>query len=52
MLSWGDIDVVMKAGGKLLPEASAKYYEQQTGKSELLDVCFHGEVPGLKMLRW
>ena len=33
-------------------ETTAKYYKQQSTELELLEVCYHRYVPGLKVLRW
>ena len=42
----------MVAGGSLLKEATAKRYKQQSEKLELLEVCYSGYIPDLKVLRW
>ena len=36
----------------MLKEAAAKYYKQQSAKLELLEVCYSGIHPGLKVLKW
>ena len=35
----------------LLKEATAKYFKQQSTKLKLLEVCYSGDAPGLKVVR-
>ena len=38
-------------GMSLLKEATAEYFKQQSTKLKLLEVCYSGDAPGLKVVR-